>query len=544
MAVLNYLGNKKLKATGVKQPFTKHQISEIIKCSNDIVYFVQKYMKIVNLDEGLIPFNLRKYQEKTLKSFVDNRNVICLFPRQSGKTVSYCAFILHSILFKDHYAIALLANKAAVAREILSRVKLAYENLPLWLQQGVTEWNKGSIELENGSKAIAGATSDSSGRSGSFSTLILDEFAFVPKNIADEFIKSALPVISSGKTSKIIMVSTCNGMNQFYKFWTDAIKNLNNYVPIEVKWDEVPGRDEAWKVEMIRSFGAGGEEKFKQEFENDFFGSASKTLVDMSMLKKFADNYKQPISSKDCLDIYEEPKETHNYVMTVDTGRGTEDDYSAFVVFDLTANSIKVVAKYRNNEILPNNYSAIIYEIAKKYNDAHILVEINDIGGQVVDSLYHDYSYENIMMTSGDKKIFNRQNLVFSKKNAKFGIRTSKKVKQVGCVELKNLIENNILEIPDFDIISELGAFIQVKGSYEADSGFHDDLAMCLVLFGWLMAQRNFKELLDDPDKYAESKEEVAPFLLKGNPDENMGENRFIADGCVWEVVDNYDRKR
>ena len=240
-----YLGNPNLKPAGVGIEFTKEQVQEYLKCSQDPIYFIKKYVKIVSLDEGLVPFELYPYQEDIVNTVHNNRFSIAKLPRQSGKSTTMVSYILHYILFNQSMNVAILANKQATAREILSRLKLAYEYLPLWLQQGIVEWNKGSIELENGSRIIASSTSASAVRGGSFNMIFLDEFAHVPQNIAEEFFSSVYPTITSGQSTKVLMVSTPNGLNLFYHYWRGATKKpgehgKNEYIPIEVHWSQVP----------------------------------------------------------------------------------------------------------------------------------------------------------------------------------------------------------------------------------------------------------------------------------------------------------------
>ena len=259
-----YLGNPNLKKANVSQKFTKRQIAEFLKCADDPVYFIQKYIKIVSLDEGIIPFKMYDFQESMVESFHAERFNIAKLPRQSGKSTIVTAYLLWYVLFNDNVNVAILANKAATAREMLGRLQLSYENLPKWLQQGILGWNKGSLELENGSKILAASTSASAVRGMSFNVIFLDEFAFVPNHIADQFFSSVYPTISSGKNTKVIIISTPHGMNMFYKLWHDAERGQNEYVPTEVHWSQVPGRDEVWKEQTIKNT---SEAQFKVEFE-------------------------------------------------------------------------------------------------------------------------------------------------------------------------------------------------------------------------------------------------------------------------------------
>ena len=507
-----YLGNPLLKSAYVPQDFTEEQVGEYVRCQQDPLHFISEHIKIVSVDEGLIEFNLRDYQKDMIGRFHDERFVICKMARQSGKSTTILAYLLHYILFNENVSVAVLANKKATAMELLGRLQLAYEHMPKWLQQGILIWNKGNIELENGSKILASSTSGSAIRGGSFNIIFLDEFAFVPQHISEEFFSSVYPTISSGQTTKVFIVSTPNGMNLFYKLWTDAEEENNDYKPIAVHWSQVPERDEKWKADTIRNT---SERQFQQEFECSFLGS-SNTLI--STEKLMAMPFKQPVYSHEGLDVYQEPIMRHTYVMVCDVARGVGLDYSAFSVFDVTKQPYRQVAKYRKNDISPMLYPNIIYTTAQKYNEAFVLVEVNDIGQQVADILYHDLEYENMMMVTMHGRNGQQIGGGFSK-NVSMGIRTTKQVKRIGCATLKDLIERDNLLIDDFDTISELTTFIGKSTSWEADDGAHDDLVMSMVLFSWLVQQRYFKELTDQDIRekmFAEQmkmiEEELVPF--------------------------------
>jgi hypothetical protein len=482
-----YLRNPNLKSVGVDVSYTKEQMQEYIRCVQDPEYFIENYVKIINVDDGLVPFHMYDYQKLMVNTFKDNRFIICKLPRQAGKSVTVTGYILWVILFQPDQSIAILANKEKLAQDLLGKIRLAYQYLPKWIQQGVVEFNKGSIELENQSKVIAAATSSDAIRGGSYNLVFLDEFAFIGDSIAEAFFSSVYPTISSGKTTKIIIVSTPKGMNHFYKIYTNAVNGLNNYIPIEVHWSDIPGRDEAWKEETIANTSA---EQFRQEFEVEFLGSAN-TLINPKKLQQLA--FVNPKSSNEHLAVYEDPVAKHEYVMIVDVSRGVHLDNSAFTVIDITQMPYKLVARYKNNTISPLLYPEIIYNIATTYNKAYVLVEINDIGDQVVDILHHDLQYENILMTTMGGRNGQRVGGGFGK-NVSKGVRTTKQVKRIGCSTLKDLVEGNKLIIEDFDTIEELSNFVAVKTSYEADSG-HDDLVMCLVLFAWFVKQEYFKEM-------------------------------------------------
>ena len=531
-----YLGNKKLKRVGTKQQMTQEQVDEYIRCADDPEYFIEKYVKIITLDKGLVNITLYPYQKEAVPLIKESRQVIIKAGRQIGKTTLTVGFILWYILFHETKTVAILANKAKTAREILNRIKVAYEELPHWIQQGVRIWNKGDIELENMSRVLADSTASSAIRGWSINFLYLDEFAFVPNNIADEFFTSVYPTITSGETTKILISSTPNGMNHFYKMWTDAIEGRNGFTTIDANWRSVPGRDQAW---ADRQKGALGDEKYMQEMECEFHGSSG-TLISGAVLKTLAFIRPQIETSIGGLSIYDKPMERHKYVLVADTSRGKGLDYSAFVVIDVTVVPYKVVCTYRDNDISPILYPSIISKLGKWYNEAYVLVEINDNGQQVVDSLFDDYEYENILSSSTSK---NRTVLSwqYGGRTGERGLRTTKSVKRLGCSLAKTLIEAYQLTFTDFHIISELSTFINKRNSYEADDGSHDDLVMCLVLFAWMTNQPFFSDLCNTNIKeklYREQMEKIdeemlPPILLN----DGTTPERFVEDGAVWEVA-------
>jgi len=536
-----YLGNPNLKKANVSQEWTKEEVEEYTKCMDNPQYFIENYVRIVSLDKGLIPFHMYDFQKEMVGTFHNNRFTICKLPRQSGKSTIIIAYLLHYVLFNATVNVAILANKAAVARDLLSRLQLAYEHLPKWLQQGVMTWNKGSLELENGSKILASSTSASAVRGGSYNIIFLDEFAYVPANVAEQFFSSVYPTISSGQTSKVIIVSTPHGMNMFYKMWIDAEEKRNDYVPIDVHWSEMPGRDGKWKEETIRNT---SEVQFTQEFECEFVGSTY-TLIAPSKLRTMV--FKNPIHSNNNLDVYEEPIKNHTYALVADTAQGKGVDYSAFCIFDVSEMPYKQVAKYRDNTISPMLYPNVIYNVGQKYNMAHVLIEVNDIGSQVADTLHYDLEYENIMIITMRGRAGQQIGGGFAK-NIQLGIRTSKQIKRIGCATLKDLIEQDQLIIPDFDTIRELTTFALTNNTYQAEDGSHDDLAMTLVIFGWLVQQRYFKELtnMDIRKKMWEEQMETLEqdMLPFGIIDDGMEEETFKDDkGTVWTIEDDETRR-
>ena len=532
------MGNPLLKKANTQIEFTQEQIEEYIKCREDPVYFAQNYVKIVTLDHGLQPFKTYDFQEKLINNFHNNRFNICKMPRQTGKSTTCVSYLLHYAIFNDSVNIGILANKATTARELLARLATAYENLPKWMQQGILVWNKGNIELENGSKILAASTSASAVRGMSFNILFLDEFAFVPNHIADAFFASVYPTITSGKSTKVIIVSTPHGMNHFYRMWTDAEKSRNEYVPTDVHWSEVPGRDAVWKEQTIANT---SEQQFKIEFECEFLGSVD-TLIAPSKLKSLV--FEKSIESNASLDVYERVRDKHDYAITVDVARGVGNDYSAFVVVDITSFPHKVVAKYRDNTIKPMLFPSIIYQVAQNYNNAFILCEVNDVGDQVAAILQYDLEYQNLLMCSMRGRAGQIVGQGFSGNKTQLGVKMSKTVKKIGSLNLKTMIEEDKLIFCDYDIISELTTFISKSNSFEAEEGCNDDLAMCLVIYAWLVAQDYFKELTDQDVRkrlYEEQKNQIeqdmAPF---GFIDDGLDNSSFVdSAGDRWSVAND-----
>jgi hypothetical protein len=534
----NYLGNPRLKRVNMAMNLTEDEVREFVKCAQDPTYFIENYVKIITLDRGFVQIELYPFQKQVVNDINNNRRVIVKAGRQVGKTTIIVGYILWYILFNQDKTVAILANKASTSREILARIKLAYEALPMWIQQGVKVWNKGDIELENGCRVLANSTASSAIRGFSISLLYLDEFAFVPSNIAEEFFTSVYPTISSGTTSKILISSTPNGMNHFYRMWTEAVEGQNGFTHCEANWRQVPGRDQKWADEQRRVL---GEQKFLQEMECEFMGSAG-TLLSAAALKSLA--FVSPLHTSDGgIKLYQQPIENHNYVVVVDTSRGKGLDYSAFAVIDVSAIPYRLVATYKNNEISPLVYPSILQKIGKYYNEAFVLVEINDNGQQVVDSLFDDYEYENILSTMEVKKKMSL-NWGYGKKSNR-GIQTTKSVKRLGCSILKNLIEGQKLIIQDYDTIAELSTFISKGTSFEAEEGSHDDLVMCLVLFSWMtnqsffadLSQVNVKEKLYR-EQMQQIEEESLPTMMAGHIDVDQRDMGFVEDGVYWNTVE------
>jgi hypothetical protein len=538
----SYHGNPNLKSIGHKHEFTEDQIKEYLKCQDDPIYFIENYCHIVTLDNGLQLFKLYECQKKKVDIIVNERKVILMEGRQQGKTVTAAACILHYTIFNADKTVAIMANKTASAREVLLRYQTMYENLPIWMQQGVKTWNKGDVELENNCRVFTAATTTSGIRGKSVNWLYIDEAAIIPNNVADEFFASVYPTISAGETTKILLTSTPLGYNHFWKFWNEAEKGTNGFVSHFIPYTDIPGRDEVWAEQQLKLL---GELKFTQEVLCDFLGS-SNTLINARTIAT--------LSSKDILydnpegngvDIYEDPKENHYYCITVDTARGIGGDYSAFVVFDITEMPYKVVAKYRNNKIAPMLYPNVIAKVGEDYNNAFVLVETNDIGGQVVEILHEEIEYDNIFSTVTEKS---RQYVSpgFGK-STRLGVNTSKQVKRQGCFNFKSLMEEHKLLVFDADIISEISTFVEKGNTYQADEGYNDDCVMCMVLFGWLSTMPFFKELVDVNTREGLYKQEMqsitqnlTPFVMRKGDE---GPPAWVAGGDYWLLDDEYDKR-
>jgi hypothetical protein len=542
--IVGYNNNPNLPREDYVHQFTQKEYDEFIKCAKDPVYFACTYMKIINVDRGLIPFAMYDYQIDMLKTFHDNRFAICKLPRQVGKTTTSIAYLLHYILFNENANVAVLANKSAMAREILGRLQLAFEYLPRFLQQGVKEWNKGSVKLANGSRILADSTSGSSVRGQTFNIIFLDEFAFVPNNISEAFFSSTYPTISSGKTTKVIIVSTPNGLNLFYKMWKDAIELKSDYKPIEIHWSMVPGRDEAWKEETIRNTSI---DQFRQEFECEFIGSTN-TLIHPAKLQSLVWHKPARIDMDGHFKIYKEPESGHTYTATVDVSEGTNLDSSTISVIDVTSIPYRQVATYRNNKITPMLLPTIILQMARMYNDAFVLIEINSIGLQVADIMHFELAYENLIKVEMKGKQGQQHTPGFKKKIA-YGLKTTLQTKNIGCANLKTLIESDKLIVNDEQTIMELMTFSLNKKTFAAEEGNNDDMAMTLVHFGWLTSQRYFKENINNNIRTALQLEQLhlmdsdilpAPIIDDGL--DSLNPKYEVDDfGTVW--VEDLDRR-
>jgi hypothetical protein len=485
-----FRNNESVKAAGVKVEFTAHQVQEMTMCALDPVYFTESYVHVEHVDHGIIPYEPRPYQKKMFDAIHNNRYSVIMIGRQSGKTLVAACYILWYAIFKPEKLVAILANKAEMAAEILHKIQVMYEMLPDWMKPGVVVYNKRSMEFANGSRIFCSATSASAIRGRAVSLLYVDELAFIPKNLADPFMASIYPTVSSGTTTKIIFSSTPYGLNHFWTLWNDAEKGKSKFTPLFIHYSEVPGRTEEWAEEQKKLI---GEVRFQQEYGCEFFGS-SPTLISAGTMKQM--EAKPYITVKPDIRMYEEPQEGHAYAIVVDTSRGVMLDYSVFTVVDVTKLPYKQVAVYSSNEVSPMLFPTIIRAAAKRYNEAMVLVEINDNGQQVANILFDELEYENVLFT----KAAGRRGVDISNggSGSTCGIRTTKTVKAIGCSTLRSMVEQGKLEIIDQATIEELWHFNeQANGTFQAESGYHDDHVMTLVLFAWLASKPYFMHLFD-----------------------------------------------
>lgn len=442
----------------------------------------------------------------------------------SHNTTSATVIILHYVLFNEAKKVALLANNAAGSREILERIKLAYEGLPRFLQCGVSEWNKSSVQFENKSKITAAASSSSSIRGRTVSMLYIDECAFIPR--WDLFSASVLPTLSSGITTKTILTSTPDGMNHFYYYCKGAKDGTNGFKYFEVPWYKVPSRDEKWKQETLETINF-DMDKFRVEYECAFTGSSG-SLISGAVLQSLKSI--EPIRKSEGFSQYEEPIREAMYFMTCDVARGKNLDYSTIQVLRVTEDKrYKQVATYNSNTVSPIEFAGVVSNIGRLYNSCPILVEINDIGAQILDLLLIDYEYENLLYTEsrGPKG----KGVSFGKsKGSDLGVRTTTSVKSIGCSILKVLIEQDKIEINDKTTIDQLRVFSKYLNTYRAEYGHHDDLIMPLVLFSWMSADQNFISYTDS-NVLMDLREQTEAEMF-----DNLETFGFYSDGIQEEV--------
>lgn len=459
----HFSNNPSLFGTNVKFPLSEKHIQEIYKCSTDIFYFIENYVQIFTLDNGWVVPKLRSYQKKLIQHYLDNRFSNVMMGRQSAKSTTTLLFILWKIIFFPDTTVGMAANKESMATENLSRLKDYFENLPIWLKVGVKAWNSTFITLDNGSKVYSAATSGNTFRGLGLSLLFVDEVAFI--DCWDDFSKSVLPTISSGTKSQAIYTTTPKGLNHFYHMWTNGENGKSLFKNFRVEWWEVPGRDEAWKQEMLATL-PGGEIEFAQEYACEFLGS-SDTLINISSLKmlRYSEVYVRDIFTFG-FKRYEEVRECHQYIMTVDPAKDGLDKFAVHV-FDVSKFPFIQVASANLNV----NYlkmPGVLYEIGTYYNNAFIIIENNEGAGQsVVDKLYDNYEYENLYRDPNKEY---------------YGFRTTSTTRNQILSNLKIFLENNKIYLNDKDTIDQLFVFINRGGKYQADKGYHDDLVMALAI--------------------------------------------------------------
>lgn len=469
-----YNGKPTLRGEGESYEFTQERLEEYFRCAEDILYFASEYFYIVSIDKGKHKIQLFEYQKKALKIFTSTEydgkpNVIVLMPRQMGKTTMSTVFLLHFMLFNKDKTIAILANKETAAIEVLRRIKEAYQMLPLWMQQGVRKWNEKSLELENGMRLIAATTSSDSISGETVSLLYLDEFAKVKPHVAEEFITATLPVVSSGKTSKVIIVSTPLGMNHFHSYWVNANRTdqfANNFYPVKVNWWDHPERDDEWKTKVLMSMN-NDMNKFNQEYGCRFLGSSS-TLIDPDVLERTVPD--MPIDNKwsGALKIYEHPQPNAFYVLGIDTGKGTGRDYSVCQVLKIEhEKSIKQVAVYRNDTISPHDYAQVCIGISRYYNNAQMMVENNGIGESLCSTMWYEYECEDIINLDSKG----------------LGVNSNVKTKLQANLLLKRYVDEQYLKIVDKDTLEELSKYVEVRPNvFQGETkGTHDDCVTSLL---------------------------------------------------------------
>jgi len=515
-----YLGNNLIKRAGVETKYTKDQIEEYQRCSQDPTHFIEKYTQIISLDEGLVPFKLRGYQEKLINHFNDNRFSVVLAARQSGKSITSCAYLLWYLLFTPEVTVAILANKGAIAREMVARIVTMLETVPFFLQPGVKILNKGNIEFGNDSKLVAAATSSSSIRGMSINMLYLDEFAFVED--AETFYTATYPVVTSGKDSKVIITSTANGVgNMFHKIYESAVHGNSEYNSFLINWFDVPGRDEEWKKQTIANT---SDAQFEQEYGNSFLGTGN-TLINADTLLGM--RAIDPDWKKEGVSVYQRPIAGHTYITTVDVSQGRGIDYSTFSIFDVTSKPFKQVCTFRDNMISPMLFPDLINKYCRPYNESLVIIENNAEGSMVATQLHYDIEYPNVFVQGMTKA-------------TDIGITMSRKIKRVGCSTLKELMEENRMTVCDRPTITEMMTFVNKGNSFEADRGYHDDMVMNCVLFSWFVTTDYFTNLTDTAVKdllYAEQQkmieDDMLPAGIFGLQEEEEGS--FVdKDGDRW----------
>lgn len=464
---IKYDDNGVVKKPGVKIQFDKTMMVNFAQSAKSVEYFASHFYYIINPVTGAQKIKLRPYQQRVLQTFQNKQFNILLSARQVGKTTCSAIYILWYCLFNKDKTVAILANQAATAKSILTEIKYAYERLPNYLKPGILQYNEYNVKFENGCSIIAKATSAHALRGESVSLLYMDEVAFIPQNIAEDFWTANWPTLSTG--GSCILVSTPNGTaNLFYRLWKASQDKENDFVPSQVDWWEVEGRDEKWKEQQIRSI---GKVKFAQEFGNQFQGSAV-TLIDAEFLIKKLVKVQPLVSLDEFTRIWEHVEPNKKYLLSIDTGAGVGSDYSVINIFDITnypARAAIQVGVWRRNDTAPPQFSDIVLDTAKKWNNAYIIGETNGLSNEVISRIFES-EYEYIFYDYDDDI---------------YGVCSDVKSKKQACIWFKENLESGKIILKDSDTIDELSYFEEVKeGIYKAKSGrgLHDD---CVVTCLW-----------------------------------------------------------
>jgi hypothetical protein len=468
-----YLGNRNLPTPSTTFEYTAKEIKELTKCANSIEYFANHYFTIVT-EDGKDIIHLYKAQKRVLKALTDNRFVVFLSARQSGKTTLLCIYALWNICFQPDQTVLIVANKEATAISILRRIRLAYELLPNWLKPPVKEYGKTEVILGNDSRIIVSTTTSSAARGETVSTLLIEECASIDSNLIEDFWRSTIPTISASKKSKIFLVSTPNGTsNKFYEIYHQATTDKNSEWHAErMDWWDKPGRDEKWKQSMLKTLGS--ESNFDQEFGNHFMSSEDST-IDQDVLQKLREQCKDPkyILLDGCYKIWKDPEPTHIYSIGVDVGEGIGKTNSSITVTDITdLTNIDVAAQYANNKIEPYHFAKIVSDIANQWGKPPLLIEKNSCGGQVVDALVNTHHYVNIVTygTNSEKERLG----IYSHTNTKF----------TGVMNMRYWVNTlKIVSIYDANLVKELESFIRFPNGLwkKRSEDLFDDRVMSFI---------------------------------------------------------------
>ncbi len=455
---------------GHKVNYTKEMVWELQKCASDIVYFAENYFTVLHPIHGKKRLceleGLYDFQKDMIKNFSENRFSIVLASRQVGKTTCSCIYLLWFALFNTDKTLAILANKQSTAQSIVGDIKIAYEQLPAFMKPGVKKYDALTIEFDNGTTVFSRATSEDALRGESVSLLFLDEFAFVPENVADAFWASNFPTISTG--GSIIIVSTPNGTaGLYYELWKKASNREKDnrgvlWKSIRIRWDQHPDRDEKWKDEMLESI---GKVKFSQEFDCSFTGSTY-TLITGDTLEKL-NSIDPAFYVEEGYYLWKRPEPNRIYLMGGDVAKGANSDFHVLNIFDVTDfyknGKYEQVAIFRRNDISAFDFKDKIIEIGKQWNDAMVIIENNDIGHAVVQNLYFDDGYENTW---------------FNQDKGEYGIRATTKTKPIALSYFKEDIESFKMLIHSEDMVRELSYYEEIRtGIFGARNGreYHDD---------------------------------------------------------------------